>query len=339
MKDYFDISVKLNNNNLPEMQIVLKSEFKKKKAAFRESGKSYSGVQLEYYLHHLIDPVLAKEVWEFRKNLCSKKNQFDFLYSNGLIDEKTMDLAQEWLLSIDSKQKKNHQNKMSQPDIRKKISDSSKKNSDKSSERLKNLWKTNRKELHEALFNPEVSQRRKENFKKHFSDPENRKKFQDAMRNPDRKRKISEAAKEMWKNADSKKIAKMRSQWSKKFFFHGKKMNAVELKVAMFLESNQIPWEYEPVIKTENGFIQPDFVINGNTVIECFGDFWHANPNLYQDEEILFSTRTAKEQRNIDDKRIQFLKNCYSNVIILWESEIKSSSFESKIKEIIDGMG
>lgn len=337
MKDYFDFSVKFKND-LPEMKISLKDDFKNKKSALRIDGLPYSGVQLEYYLHHLEDPDLAKKVWEFRKKLCDKKAQFDFLYSNGFINEDILNKTQEWLAQIESKQKTNHQNKMSDPDVRKKISASSKRNSHKSSQRLKNLWETRREELCEALFNTKVQQKRISNFKNHISDPKNRKKYNEAMQNSERKIKISKAAKEMWKNADSTKIAKMRSQWSKKFLYQGKKMNSIELKVAMALDMYHISWQYEPIVKNENGFIQPDFVINNNTVIECFGDFWHANPNFYQDEEILFCNRTAKEQRNIDNKRIEFLKNCYSKVIILWESEIKSDSFELKIKEIIDGM-
>jgi G:T-mismatch repair DNA endonuclease (very short patch repair protein) len=337
MKDYFDISVRFNNE-LPEMKISLKTEFKKQNPALRENGKPYSGVELKYYLHHLENFDLAQKVWEFRKSLCSKKNQFDFLYLHGFIDENSLNQAKEWLISIDAKQKLNHQKKMSDPEVRKKISISSQKNGQAASQRLKKMWETRREELYEALYNPKTSESRLKNFQKHLADDENRKKFQEAMQNPERKRKISKAAKEMWKNADSKKIEKMRSRWNKKFFYQGKKMNSLELKIAMALDAHGVRWEYEPVIRINESFIQPDFVINNAIVIECFGDFWHANPNLYQDEEILFSTRTAGNQRDIDNKRIEILKSLYSDVIIIWESEIKSGLLESKIKEIIDGM-
>lgn len=115
-------------------------------------------------------------------------------------------------------------------------------------------------------------------------------------------------------------------------------MNSIEFKVATILDSLHVSWEYEPVIRYENGFLQPDFVINNSHVIECFGNFWHAHHDLYDDEEILFSTRTASKQRDLDKQRIDKLNQCFKSVTVLWENEILNESINEKLENLIHGM-
>ena len=63
-----------------------------------------------------------------------------------------------------------------------------------------------------------------------------------------------------------------------------------------------------------------DFYIDKyNLVIECFGDYWHANPIKYKNKIL-----TEAQIKNLDrDKRKEkYLKDNNINYIFLWETDI-----------------
>ena len=67
-----------------------------------------------------------------------------------------------------------------------------------------------------------------------------------------------------------------------------------------------------------------------NTVFEFYGDYWHANPDLFPDENAQHPTRkhddkdntpfTVKEIRDYDRLRLQYIQDRGYNVEIIWES-------------------
>ena len=78
-----------------------------------------------------------------------------------------------------------------------------------------------------------------------------------------------------------------------------------------------------------------------NLVIEFNGDIWHANPELYNENDKPFPfdrKYTAKEIWQKDAEKIKFLKTKVDNVIIIWEKELKDNGMcyiiEKLIKEI-----
>lgn len=88
-----------------------------------------------------------------------------------------------------------------------------------------------------------------------------------------------------------------------------------------------------------------DFLLNDiKLLIEVNGDYWHANPILYKENDILnykkYGVRTAKEMWDKDNfKKDLAEKNGY-RVIYIWESEIHENKFHleefiiNKIKTI-----
>ena len=72
---------------------------------------------------------------------------------------------------------------------------------------------------------------------------------------------------------------------------------------------------------TEFSIIKPDFYIKDiNLVIEFYGDYWHRNPNKYE------NTQEIQNIWNHDSNRIKILKQKYKcNVIIVWEKEFKEN--------------
>lgn len=332
MIEYFDFNFKIKDNK-PITKISLKIEFKKETAAMRKSGYPFSGVELGYYVHHIDDKQLAHNIWQFRKKLANKNYLIDFLFENNLITKQEYKTSEKWKTKTREKFIKNHAIAMSSEEVKKNMVASY--DRELHSKIHKELWKNNREKYMKATQSPDVKRRRVGSFKKYLEDPNNKQRYDKAMRNPIRVEKISKAAKKMWENASNEKRNKMRSNWSKKLSYKGKKMNSIEFKIANMLDEKNIEWEYEPIIEFKNSFIQPDFIINGNIVMECFGDFWHANPEKYKDNHILYSTKTAKDQREFDKKRISLLEERFEHIVVLWENEINSSNIENILKERI----
>jgi hypothetical protein len=79
-----------------------------------------------------------------------------------------------------------------------------------------------------------------------------------------------------------------------------------------------------------------DLYIKDLVIVEFYGDFWHANPEIYKPDDIIgvsYNTITAKEKWEKDAYRIEKLKNELNlPVIIVWEKSYK----ENKDKIILD---
>lgn len=74
------------------------------------------------------------------------------------------------------------------------------------------------------------------------------------------------------------------------------------------------------------------WIEDSNIVIECYGDFWHANPNKYKASDT-FNTwegvKTAKEIWDKDKLRIEHIESFGCKVHIIWESEFNHNKQES----------
>ena len=71
-----------------------------------------------------------------------------------------------------------------------------------------------------------------------------------------------------------------------------------------------------------------------NHIIEIHGDYWHCNPNIYEDDYIHpYFKMTAKERRKLDEQRKQYLESLGYSVTVVWESDIDEfiESLKSKI--------
>lgn len=78
-----------------------------------------------------------------------------------------------------------------------------------------------------------------------------------------------------------------------------------------------------------------DFVYN-NKIIEFNGDYWHANPKIY-DKTFINKTNgyTAKEIWKRDKDKIKYAKNHGYDVYTVWESDFKND-YELVIKKCMD---
>lgn len=81
------------------------------------------------------------------------------------------------------------------------------------------------------------------------------------------------------------------------------------------------------------GAYNVDFLID-DKIIECFGDYWHCNPNIFEAKQYNRSIkRSAEDKWRIDDERKNKLISKGYKFLSLWEYDIYNN-FE-KIKEQI----
>ena len=84
-----------------------------------------------------------------------------------------------------------------------------------------------------------------------------------------------------------------------------------------------------------------DFIVDvvyKNKIIEFYGDYWHANPKIYNSDSILSYgrglTKTAKEVWDKDNNRLETLKRNGYDTLIIWERDWKTDKLNciEKIK-------
>lgn len=134
---------------------------------------------------------------------------------------------------------------------------------------------------------------------------------------------LSEGAKKRWDNYTEEEknliIGRLTLGCNK-----AKKDTSIEIKIEELLVDLQLNFikQYR-ISKWVFDFYLPEF----NTIIECQGDYWHANPLLFEDSKL-----NEIQLKNIDrDKRKKlFIEENQINSIFLWECEIHSNIEEIK---------
>jgi G:T-mismatch repair DNA endonuclease (very short patch repair protein) len=99
----------------------------------------------------------------------------------------------------------------------------------------------------------------------------------------------------------------------------GYKPSKIELQVQSMLD--EMGAEYEPEFHHGNFFY--DFRIRGTSLlIEVNGDYWHANPKVYLNKELLNETQKKMVRRDHYKRRVAREHGYY--VLYLWEHDLKN---------------
>ncbi|MFA5586330.1 MAG: NUMOD3 domain-containing DNA-binding protein [Saccharofermentanales bacterium] len=103
---------------------------------------------------------------------------------------------------------------------------------------------------------------------------------------------------------------------------------SIEKEVESFLIDNNINYKYNHIDKFQYDFLLEKY----NIIIEVQGDYWHANPLYYSDNDKNLKplNETQKYKVKLDKDKNNYIKNKY-NIIYLWETDIKNK----KYKEIL----
>lgn len=71
-----------------------------------------------------------------------------------------------------------------------------------------------------------------------------------------------------------------------------------------------------------------DFIFGNKILLEINGDYWHANPKIYKENDVLYNNMSAKEIWERDEKFKKCLDNTPFSVVYLWEDDMKKMSDE-----------
>lgn len=148
------------------------------------------------------------------------------------------------------------------------------------------------------------------------------------MKHPETaKEKIGQANKgrfkgKTWEEIYGKEVAERRKRENS---LSMSKKNEVLLKEKRSsLEERVLPYlkGYENNIQIS--YYNVDFVNKEtNHIIEIHGDYWHCNPAIYSDDFVHpYFKMTAKERRNLDKQRKEYLESLGYTVIVVWESDL-----------------
>ena len=108
-----------------------------------------------------------------------------------------------------------------------------------------------------------------------------------------------------------------------------KSLNKIETSVYNILTSLRVSFTIQTPIDKYN----VDFLVDGQYIIECYGDFWHCNPNKYAPTYFNRGKRKIASQiweRDIARRNL-FEQQGYK-FLALWESDINKHPKKVRMK-------
>jgi len=150
---------------------------------------------------------------------------------------------------------------------------------------------------------------------------------------PNVKLKQSIAQKRRWENAPDE----IKNQWIATILDSLKYTSKLESKLEEILLFNNIPYKRNCFIKGK----QFDFCLKQfKVLIEVNGDYWHANPNIYNEDDLIKypnnNIQKAKDVWNKDQQKKELAKNFNYDVVCIWEQEINSKNDEQVLQLLIE---
>jgi G:T-mismatch repair DNA endonuclease (very short patch repair protein) len=119
---------------------------------------------------------------------------------------------------------------------------------------------------------------------------------------------------------------------------------SIHKKVVDFLLQNNIPIVIEYVlpiknrIKNKHYYRYDIYLLNTNKLIEVNGNYWHANPKIYLETDLISYghhwTKTAAEIHLKDKQKNDFATQNGFEIMVLWEDEI-NKNFEQIKKRVL----
>lgn len=86
---------------------------------------------------------------------------------------------------------------------------------------------------------------------------------------------------------------------------------------------------------SQRRYFFPD-IVTDNFILEVYGDYWHANPNIYENMTVMFNKKLARQVRIDDKKRITRLNTLTGlPVFIVWENDLINLGIEKALKNVL----
>ena len=113
-----------------------------------------------------------------------------------------------------------------------------------------------------------------------------------------------------------------------------KRKSKLFLEIYDFIKNKGFNIKYEEPIKGDDFRYSVD-IIYGNKIIECYGDYWHCNPNKYSSEYFHSKIRkTANDIWENDKLRVNKLKGSGYIILEIWEYDWFKNNNSSRNKII-----
>jgi len=107
---------------------------------------------------------------------------------------------------------------------------------------------------------------------------------------------------------------------------------SIEIKVEEYLKEIKINFKYNFIL---NNLYQFDFLIKDmKLIIETHGDYWHANPLYYSDNDYTKKklNETQRYKVNLDNLKLEYaIENKYK-LLSIWETDIKNDNYKKILK-------
>jgi len=185
---------------------------------------------------------------------------------------------------------------------------------------IKQAWQ--KEEYRAKVIASNVGKKRTEEFRKGQSERTK----QSYVNDPELRKKRGKVFSECWKDGRN--------------HYHGKAFNRSKLEVELFdmlaqsRKFNNV--ERQTLHAADGKWYYPDILINGKFIVEFYGDYYHANPEKYNDDEQISKKGiTAKEVHDIDAARQKALEDMGYKYMVVWQSEWKADK-NAVLKRIDD---
>lgn len=107
---------------------------------------------------------------------------------------------------------------------------------------------------------------------------------------------------------------------------------SIEKKVESYLKEINIDFKYNFIL---NNLYQFDFFIKDmNLIIETHGDYWHANPLYYSDNDDTKKklNETQRYKINLDNLKLAYITENKYKLLSIWETDIKNDSYKKTLE-------
>jgi G:T-mismatch repair DNA endonuclease (very short patch repair protein) len=335
--NYFRVDLSWKDG-IPKIKFIPIATKVKSKVPLRpNSNMPYSAMERQYYTI-FGDGVDVDTLYMQRKMLAPKTKLIEWYLHNVECDDAIRDKLDCALRNIKqniSNSLKKHYSSEAGKETKQKLKHRSEKWAPIIGDMNKRKWENSEWAANEVARRHSSGQyeRNRESNKKTYADKQFMEWFTEQVNSPERIAKISNTSKALWQTPEYVKKVLGQAK-NKNVTINGYKMNMPESVVASILNDLGIVWEYEQPIRVDKKTYIPDFILKDKKVIiEVFGDFWHANPKNYDADDLIFSTKRAKDIWEKDAIKKQVLENLGYTVYIVWQDDINSQY--DKVEELL----
>lgn len=335
--NYFRVDLSWKNNTPKIKFIPIPSKVKARVPLRPNSNMPYSAMEREYYTI-FGDGIDVDTLYTQRKLLAPKTKLIEWYLHNVKCDDETknkLECALQTIKQNISNSLKQHYSSEAGKATKKKLKKRSEKWGPVIGSMNKRKWENSEWVESEMIrrYSSGQYERSRDTNKKTYADKHFIEWFTERINTPERIAKISETSKALWQTPEYVKKVLGQAK-NKNVSVNGHKMNMPESVIASMLNNLGIMWEYEQPIKVGKKTYIPDFILEDKkTIIEVFGDFWHANPKNYDADDLVFSTKRAKDVWEKDTIKKQALESVGYRVYIIWQDDINSQY--DKVEELL----